>query len=144
MGRLDLAQIAQTRGVDLSTWPPRYDHSYRPAAEEPDWLNQYDATYHDLTATDFVERDIKVVIFDPDKWGNIAEHFIQKKLHNIANNKEIGAIGVMVEHWGAGSRDVYLSMRHKDWLERPQNGETMVTYDLTGDGTETLNNEQEK
>jgi NTE family protein len=40
----------------------------------------------------------------------------------------------MVEHWGAGERDVHLSMRHEDWLERPQSGETMVTYDLTGDG----------
>jgi len=28
---------------------------------------------------------------------------------------------------------VHLSMRHKEWLERPQSGETMVTYDLTGD-----------
>src|ERR1700737_1160050 len=43
----------------------------------------------------------------------------------------------MVEHWGSGARDVHLSMRHKEWLERPQSGETMVTYDLTGDGTET-------
>jgi NTE family protein len=39
----------------------------------------------------------------------------------------------MQEHWKAGERDVYLSMRHPEWLERPQNGETMVTYDLTGD-----------
>ncbi len=39
----------------------------------------------------------------------------------------------MVEHWEAGVRDVHLSMRHKDWLERPQIGQTMVTYDLTGD-----------
>jgi NTE family protein len=44
----------------------------------------------------------------------------------------------MVEHWRAGERDVHLSMRHEDWLERPQSGETMVTYDLTGDGTEPL------
>jgi NTE family protein len=44
----------------------------------------------------------------------------------------------MVEHWRAGERDVHLSMRHKDWLERPQSDETMVTYDLTGDGTEPL------
>jgi NTE family protein len=28
---------------------------------------------------------------------------------------------------------VHLSMRHKEWLERPQSGETMVTYDMTGD-----------
>jgi NTE family protein len=24
-------------------------------------------------------------------------------------------------------------MQHKDWLEQPQNGETMVTYDLTAE-----------
>ncbi|MGY4305844.1 NTE family protein [Bradyrhizobium sp. USDA 4369] len=41
----------------------------------------------------------------------------------------------MVEHWDAGVRDVHQSMRHKDWLERPQSGETMVTYDLTQDGS---------
>jgi len=41
----------------------------------------------------------------------------------------------MVEHWAAGVRDVHLSMRHEDWLERPQSGETMITYDLTGDST---------
>ncbi|CCD94930.1 putative patatin-like phospholipase [Bradyrhizobium sp. ORS 375] len=41
----------------------------------------------------------------------------------------------MVEHWEAGVRDVHQSMSHKDWLERPQSGETMVTYDLTQDGS---------
>jgi NTE family protein len=40
----------------------------------------------------------------------------------------------MVEHWNAGVRDVHMSMRHKDWLERPQSDETMVTYDLAYDG----------
>jgi len=40
----------------------------------------------------------------------------------------------MLEHWEAGVRDVHQSMRHKDWLERPQSGETMITYDLTHDG----------
>jgi NTE family protein len=49
----------------------------------------------------------------------------------------------MVEHWSAGERDVHLSMRHEDWLERPQSGETMVTYDLTGDG-EVPNEKQEQ
>jgi len=49
----------------------------------------------------------------------------------------------MVEHWSAGVRDVHLSMRHKEWLERPQSGETMVTYDLAGDGSETLGSKQE-
>jgi NTE family protein len=50
----------------------------------------------------------------------------------------------MVEHWSAGERDVHLSMRHEDWLERPQSGETMVTYDLTGDGTEIPDEKQEQ
>jgi NTE family protein len=36
-----------------------------------------------------------------------------------------------------------LSMRHKDWLERPQSDETMVTYDLTGDSPETPTGKQE-
>jgi NTE family protein len=49
----------------------------------------------------------------------------------------------MAEHWNAGARDVHLSMRHKDRLERPQSGETMVTYDLTGDGRLTINGKQE-
>jgi NTE family protein len=34
-------------------------------------------------------------------------------------------------------------MRHKEWLQRPQSGETMVTYDLTGDGSESLGSKQE-
>jgi NTE family protein len=50
----------------------------------------------------------------------------------------------MVEHWNAGARDVHLSMRHKEWLERPQSDETMVTYDLTGDGTEAIDDKQEQ
>ena len=50
----------------------------------------------------------------------------------------------MVEHWSAGVRDVHLSMRHKDWLERPQSGESMMTYDLTGEGTETLDSNRSK
>ncbi len=39
----------------------------------------------------------------------------------------------MGEHWAAGERDVDRSMQHPEWLQRPQNGETMVTYDLTVD-----------
>jgi NTE family protein len=39
----------------------------------------------------------------------------------------------MVEHWNAGVRDVHLSMRHKDVLERPQSGASMKAYDMSGD-----------
>jgi NTE family protein len=61
-------------------------------------------------------------------------HLIYKSKNHESNSKDydFSHIG-MVEHWNAGVRDVHLSMRHKEWLERPQSGETMVSYDLTGD-----------
>src|SRR3954467_8149402 len=63
-------------------------------------------------------------------------HLIYKSKNYETSSKDYDFSRVaMVEHWGAGVRDVHLSMRHKDWLERPQSGETMVTYDLTGDVT---------
>jgi NTE family protein len=65
-----------------------------------------------------------------------------KNYESSSKDYDFSHIG-MVEHWGAGARDVHLSMRHKDWLERPQSGETMVTYDLTGDSAETLDGKQE-
>ena len=72
-------------------------------------------------------------------------HLIYRSKNYESSSKDYDFSHVgMVEHWRSGVRDVDLSMRHKEWLERPQNGDTMVTYDLTGDGTETLNSEQEK
>jgi NTE family protein len=65
-------------------------------------------------------------------------HLIYKSKNYETNSKDYDFSHVaMVEHWNAGVRDVHLSMRHKEWLERPQSGETMVTYDLTGDEGET-------
>src|ERR1700754_5072356 len=65
-----------------------------------------------------------------------------KKYESCSKDYDFSRVG-MVEHWDAGERDVYLSMRHKNWLERPQSGETMVTYDLTGDGTDAPDGKQE-
>jgi NTE family protein len=65
-----------------------------------------------------------------------------KNYESSSKDYDFSRVG-MVEHWGAGERDVYRSMRHKDWLERPQSGETMVTYDLTGDGTDAPDGKQE-
>jgi phenylacetate-CoA ligase len=42
MRRVDIGLTAQSAGVDLSQWPPRYDRSYRPARTDPDWLPQLD------------------------------------------------------------------------------------------------------
>jgi NTE family protein len=61
-------------------------------------------------------------------------HLIYRSKNYETNSKDYDFSHVaMVEHWEAGVRDVHLSMRHKDWLEKPQSDETMVTYDLTGD-----------
>jgi NTE family protein len=61
-------------------------------------------------------------------------HLIYKSKNYETNSKDYDFSHLaMVEHWEAGVRDVHLSMRHKEWLERPQSGETMVTYDLTGE-----------
>jgi NTE family protein len=61
-------------------------------------------------------------------------HLIYRSKNHESNSKDydFSHIGV-VEHWNAGVRDVHVSMRHKDWLDRPQPGETMITYDLTRD-----------
>src|ERR1700749_628447 len=64
-------------------------------------------------------------------------HLIYKSKNYETSSKDYDFSHVaMTEHWNAGVRDVYLSMRHKEWLERPQSGETMVTYDLAGDANE--------
>lgn len=64
-------------------------------AEPPEFLNDFDKLYLDLTPEDFESRRIKVVPFAVEKWGDIAEHFIQKKRHNITHSKEMGAIAIM-------------------------------------------------
>lgn len=63
--------------------------------EDADWLNGFDRQYLDLAPEDFENRRIKVVPFAASKWGDVAEHFIQKKRHNITHSKEMGAIAVM-------------------------------------------------
>jgi NTE family protein len=71
-------------------------------------------------------------------------HLIYRSKNYETSSKDYDFSHVgMVEHWRAGERDVHLSMRHKDWLERPQSGETMITYDLTGDGNLATANQQE-
>jgi len=71
-------------------------------------------------------------------------HLIYKSKNYETSSKDYDFSHLaMVEHWNAGVRDVHLSMRHKEWLERPQSGETMVTYDLAEDLTETLHGKQE-
>jgi len=61
-------------------------------------------------------------------------HLIYKSKNYETSSKDYDFSHVaMKEHWEAGVRDVHQSMRHKEWLDRPQSGETMVSYDLSGD-----------
>ena len=61
-------------------------------------------------------------------------HLIYKGKNYETNSKDYDFSHVaMVEHWNAGVRDVHLSMRHKDVLERPQSGASMKAYDMSGD-----------
>jgi len=64
-------------------------------AETPQWLNDFNAVYKDMEPTDFESREIQIVVFDPAKWGDAAEHFVQKKLHNLTHSKEMGIVGVV-------------------------------------------------
>jgi NTE family protein len=71
-------------------------------------------------------------------------HLIYKSKNYETNSKDYDFSHVaMVEHWNAGVRDVHLSMRNKERLERPQPGQTMATYDLTGKGSNPPEGKQE-
>lgn len=85
-------------------------------AEEPAWLNKFNEQAASLKADDFEVRDIRLIRYDPDKWGDIAKHFIEQKFHNITNSKEIGAIAMMpmtIEHMpGVAIKDLSLIVHY--------------------------------
>ncbi|MDO8336032.1 MAG: TIGR00730 family Rossman fold protein [Candidatus Saccharibacteria bacterium] len=64
-------------------------------SEGPDWLNEYDELFKSVTASDYEERDIEIVVMDHDKYVDLAEHFVEKKLHNVTHTKELGVIVVV-------------------------------------------------
>ncbi|MBP7820918.1 hypothetical protein KA025_02280 [Candidatus Saccharibacteria bacterium] len=61
-------------------------------AENPEWLNNFDANYDNLKPSDFEERNIEIVTMPADRWGDISENFVHKKRHNITHVKEMGII----------------------------------------------------
>lgn len=63
--------------------------------EGPDWLNQFDRVYDDLKGSDFEERQIRFIRFDPGKWGDVAVHFIEKKKHLNTHSKEMGVVAIL-------------------------------------------------
>lgn len=64
-------------------------------AEDARWLNNFASLYKKLKPKDFENRNIRIVRYDAERWGDIASDFIKKKLHNITHLKEMGVIMVM-------------------------------------------------
>ena len=64
-------------------------------SEGPEWLNAYNELFKTVTADDYEERDIRILAMDHDKYVDLAEHFTQKKLHNVTHTKELGVIVVV-------------------------------------------------
>jgi hypothetical protein len=64
-------------------------------SEGSEWLNDYNELFKTVTADDYEERDIRILEMDHDKYVDLAEHFTQKKLHNVTHTKELGVIVVV-------------------------------------------------
>ncbi len=65
-------------------------------SEGPEWLNAYDELFAKrIQPSDFETRDIEIVVMDHKKWVTLAEHFVEKKKHNITHTKELGVIVVV-------------------------------------------------
>lgn len=64
-------------------------------SEGPDWLLEYNELFKTVTPDDYEERDIRILAMDHDKYADLAEHFTQKKLHNVTHTKELGVVVVV-------------------------------------------------
>lgn len=64
-------------------------------SEGSEWLNKYNELFKSVTPDDYEERDIRILAMDHDKYVDLAEHFTQKKLHNVTHTKELGVIVVV-------------------------------------------------
>lgn len=64
-------------------------------SEGPEWLNKYDELFKTVTPSDFETREISIVVMDHDKYVDLAEHFVEKKFHNVTHTKEMGTIVVV-------------------------------------------------
>lgn len=63
--------------------------------EGPDWLNQFNTVFEQLEPEDFEQRPIRLVRFNRQKWGDVADHFIEKKKHINTHSKEMGVVAIL-------------------------------------------------
>jgi len=60
--------------------------------QDNNWMHKFfEEAYTDLTANDFEERDVEIIVLDT-KWLDIAEKFSKKKYHHVSHLKEHGII----------------------------------------------------
>lgn len=67
-------------------------------SEGGEWLNEYNELFKTVRPSDFETRDIRIIVMDHDKYVDLAEKFVLKKLHNITHTKEMGTIVVVPMH----------------------------------------------
>lgn len=59
------------------------------------WLNEYNELFKSVTADDYEERDLRIIQMNHEKYVDLAEDFVKKKLHNVTHTKEMGIIVVV-------------------------------------------------
>ena len=58
-------------------------------------------------------------------------HLIYRQKNHEGSSKDYNFSRLnAIDHWRSGAGDVDESMKHPEWMQRPQNGATMVTWDL--------------
>lgn len=63
--------------------------------EDSDWLNNvFFKPYQDLKKEDFEKRKIKVIVL-PERWRDIGQKFLGKKLHHMSHLKELGIVFII-------------------------------------------------
>lgn len=64
-------------------------------AEDSRWLNDvFFKPYRDLKKEDFEERKIRVMVL-PERWLEIGQKFLGKKLHHMSHLKELGIVFII-------------------------------------------------
>lgn len=64
-------------------------------SEGDDWLSEYNELFKTVTASDYEERNMRIIQMNHEKYVDLAEHFVAKKLHNVTHTKELGTIVVL-------------------------------------------------
>ena len=63
--------------------------------QSEEWMHSFfDTAYQRLTAQDFEERDVEMIVLDTE-WLEVAEKFMTHKHHNVSHLKELGIIFVV-------------------------------------------------